>query len=615
MKCQASRTISLRRLAAVSLTVTIPLLAGAQVAGDSINMVSGTKWPGGDPFLQRQNEPSIAVSSANPMHLLAGANDYRTVDIPDPFQGTEPRKMPGDAWQGVFKSYDGGQTWKSYLMPGYPQDTSTDGMGSAAQSRGADGKARYNAAADSVVRAGTDGMFYFAGIVFRRGTNDGRVVLNRFIDLNNKEDGSPVEGTDSIRWVDAKVIDQGSDGTYFADKPWIAVDVPRAGALTCSIQRFGRSFQGGAIYVAWARIYSATAADIMFSRSLDCGDTWSAPLKLNDQKSQASQGASVSVDPRTGFVYVSWRRFGIAGASPQQTEDAVFAVRSFSKGGKFTHPRLVATFLPFEQAQGDWRFRTEAFPTMTSSVDATGTRSWTHIAWAQRAGNVAAGDGQVVMTHVVVTAPPKSFDEWTDPLDGWKIPPDPVDAAPILDGPAGNAFTSGHQFMPALTFSQGKLVVVYYDSRLDHTRAYYSPHQSQDPCSPVGSCWAPDDDGRWYDEERGPIGERTGLDWSTEFLDDHLKQTRHTVEVRLAMATASANPVFASGTLSRMPFGARGDELDLYPSGQAAGFKGPIEVAGSRSVAGQACPPEAAGPPGEPTEPAHVQERNHPVHR
>ena len=27
----------------------------------------------GDPFLQRQNEPSIAVSSRNPCHLLAGA--------------------------------------------------------------------------------------------------------------------------------------------------------------------------------------------------------------------------------------------------------------------------------------------------------------------------------------------------------------------------------------------------------------------------------------------------------------------------------------------------------------------------------------------------------------
>src|SRR5262249_10081365 len=29
----------------------------APVAGQNVNMVSGTTWPGGDPYLQRQNEP------------------------------------------------------------------------------------------------------------------------------------------------------------------------------------------------------------------------------------------------------------------------------------------------------------------------------------------------------------------------------------------------------------------------------------------------------------------------------------------------------------------------------------------------------------------------------
>src|SRR5512137_2523861 len=195
---------NLRLRFAVSLAVmlAVPIAVRAQIAGESVNMVSGTQWPGGDPYLQRQNEPSIAVSSANPMHLLAGANDYRTVDVPFVAGAT---KMAADAWQGVFKSYDGGQTWKSYLMPGYPQDTSFEGRSSAV--RGPGGTVLYNAGADPVVRAGTDGMFYFAGIVFKRGSSDGRVVLNRFIDLNNKENGEPVDGTDPIQWVGSSVID------------------------------------------------------------------------------------------------------------------------------------------------------------------------------------------------------------------------------------------------------------------------------------------------------------------------------------------------------------------------------------------------------------------------
>src|SRR5436190_5122349 len=78
--------------------------------GQNVNMVAGREWPGGDPFLQRQNEPSIALSSRNPLHLLAGANDYRTVDFPliDELPSVT---LTGDAWLGLFKSFNGGQTW------------------------------------------------------------------------------------------------------------------------------------------------------------------------------------------------------------------------------------------------------------------------------------------------------------------------------------------------------------------------------------------------------------------------------------------------------------------------------------------------------------------------
>src|SRR3982074_775047 len=99
-----------------SLFLLMALPAAAQVPGRNVNMVSGTKWPDGDPFLQRQNEPSLAVSSRNPAHRLARSHAYRTVDRPG-----LPDAETGDAWLGVFKSYDGGQTWRSTIHPGCAQ--------------------------------------------------------------------------------------------------------------------------------------------------------------------------------------------------------------------------------------------------------------------------------------------------------------------------------------------------------------------------------------------------------------------------------------------------------------------------------------------------------------
>ncbi len=177
-------------------------------AGRNVNMVSGIKLPGGDPWLQRQNEPSIAVSTRNPLHLLAGANDYRTVDMPidsEELPGFEKASFARDAWLGVFKSFDGGQSWTSTLLPGFPQETSLEGTASPLYG--------FTTAADPTVRAGTNGLFYYSGIAFeRREHGRGAVFVARYIDNNNKESGDP------IKYLGTEVIAAGYSG-QFIDKP------------------------------------------------------------------------------------------------------------------------------------------------------------------------------------------------------------------------------------------------------------------------------------------------------------------------------------------------------------------------------------------------------------
>ena len=109
------------RLFVSAVLAFFPLCAFAQFAEQNVNMVAGTSWPGGDPFLRQQNEPSIAVSTRNAMHLVGGSNDYRSVDIAFPTPPRPDDEETGDAWLGVYKSFDGGNRWVSNLLDGYPQ--------------------------------------------------------------------------------------------------------------------------------------------------------------------------------------------------------------------------------------------------------------------------------------------------------------------------------------------------------------------------------------------------------------------------------------------------------------------------------------------------------------
>ncbi len=293
------RWIPFVSLAILSLVLTTATHAqdGQLWVGPNVNMVSGTTWPDGDPFLQRQNEPSIAVSTRDTMRLVGFTNDYRSVDLP----GLPVGKETGDAWLGVYKSLDGGMTWRSTLLPGYPQDD-----GSTSPIHG------YEAGADPVVRAGTHGLFYLTGIVFDRGDPArSALFMTRYMDLDNRESGDPIE------FIDTGIVKANMAGDSFIDKPWMAVDIPRAGAQSVELEVYQdgspvyQNVQCGNVYLAWAEIFGVAPnqrSTIMFSSSSDCGTTWSAPIPLSDPDTM-NQGVSIAISPDNGDVWVAWRQF------------------------------------------------------------------------------------------------------------------------------------------------------------------------------------------------------------------------------------------------------------------------------------------------------------------
>jgi len=97
----------------------------------------------------------------------------------------------GDAWLGVYKSLDGGASWSSTLLPGFPQDASADGKNSPLK--------KFATASDPTVRAGTNGLFHLSGIAFDRSSPSlGAIFLARYIDNNNSEGSDPIRLWNSI---------------------------------------------------------------------------------------------------------------------------------------------------------------------------------------------------------------------------------------------------------------------------------------------------------------------------------------------------------------------------------------------------------------------------------
>ena len=595
--CTPARRLSVV-LSLVALVAPCAMYAQNPTPGQNINIASGPAFtcpqpPGspfaslcqasgattivGDPFLQRQNEPSVAVSAVNPLHLVAGANDYRAVDIP--LADVLPSTLAGDAWCGWFFSPDGGQSWQSTLLPGFPQDNSLLGSAAKTPLKG------FQFCSDPTVRPGPGGMFFYSGIAGNRQNNNSVVFIARFLDRNNSEKGNIAMNTTSVVYLDTMAVDFGTSG-QFIDKTWNAVllqqgsgtctvQVPTANGLTESV-----TVPSMTVYVVWSRFTGSNSSKIMVTKSDNCGNpgTYSTPVKISESNS-VNQGATMAVNQATGDVHVAWRRF-VTSSQPDAivTSKCNASLKTCTKAIDVSAnlPSDFMPFKPFDQESTKTTFRTRSMPAMAISVYQFGTPR-VHVAFSARRN--ADGDARVLLAT-------------SD--DGVKWPSSqiqPVDPNPIVVG--GSTFSRGHQLMPAMTFTEGKLMVAYYFSHFDHTIGRFIPN---DPFEPDGS-------GKFFQESRDPRG--TGDLGSPYFfnLDDYfMVERRHTIDVRMAEADVTDTPFapnysFANAKVSQYVIGlvtdvmtgqeifqdfqANPPNLSLFGNGNFAFIGDYIDVGGS----------------------------------
>lgn len=470
-------------VAAATVHVVVAANDSPQV-GPNNNVVAGvlTTVPTGQPDLnlarikadilpQRQNESVIAASTRNPDHLLAAANDYRTVEIHDDagigeadnsfiarllarvFGWTRRRGVPKDAaaaeaWMGIYRSCDRGRSWIGSLLPGSPNDTSPASMTSPLKG--------FEAATDPVLAPLPHGRVVVGGLAFTR-NGPSRIFSAIYEDRNKREGGAC---WDFVKNSIKTIADGARSSTgAFADKPAIASDV-----------RNGNEY----VYLSYT-VFDGTQHDgrvrskLMIARSWDGGVTWKSVTPKINRSFLRSQGTAIAVDPLSGHVYVVWRLF---------YDDVMMLVKSTDFGVTWSSPTTITLtqLQTFDQGTGiapDYGFRSNAFPTIAAAVVNNQTKLFA--AWQERVDTNPQSDtyGQPKAggsPRIVLTTSANGGASWTArkaiDLDS-RAEDQPAESQPAVQhaGFPSGMRPSGPQVMPWLTASGGRVMLLYYEAR------------------------------------------------------------------------------------------------------------------------------------------------------
>ena len=375
------------------------------------------------------NEPAVAIDPTQANLLFASWNDYCQTDL-------------GAGWQGLAFSTDRGLTWTNSVVPGYPADTSAEGMASPLHGSHTD-------AGDPLAAFDNTGRLFVGGIAFNRALPQNGDIWVATYAANPHSGGYP---KDYLRTV---VVGQGTPALpgVFHDKPMLEVD--RTGGPN-----------DGNVYVCWSRfVGNAGRTKIFFSRSTDHGATFSRGAAISGDLSV--QGCDIAIE-HDGDVYVSWRSADLPRPGSQ---GGMSVTRSPDGGVSFGATRSIARFIPYTpfvtaRDCGDGPFfcgdpgyvffRVPLEPRLTA--DQSGVLPGIFATWnavppdtvtASTTPFFSAGPGQVGRSVVYVA---RSLDDATS----W---PD----VNVVDRAGGR----GHQYFSDIDAFGGRLVAVWQDTRTD----------------------------------------------------------------------------------------------------------------------------------------------------
>jgi len=266
----------------------------------------------------RQNEPSVAMNPRNPQVLVGSSNDYCGTYAGSP-DGTFV--AAGPIWLGYYRSEDGGTSFVSSLVPGYPGDTSLYAQLAAI---------RTASSGDPVITWDNHGRLFMGSESSadpsgsKKGWGDEWVAT---FDNPRGEAGDTI--SDGKRFRGSVIVAKGSSAPVtgkFNDKTSIQADRTGGGC-------------DGYVYFAWSRFTGAGISNIYFTRSTDHGQTFSSPALLTSNVSNV-QDPEITVTGN-GHVYVSFDQ----GATNSGQSTGVGLAKSVNCGKTFAKPALLTSYI------------------------------------------------------------------------------------------------------------------------------------------------------------------------------------------------------------------------------------------------------------------------------